>query len=82
MKLFSDCSGDCLDCQAYYTVANCLAGHGDDYFSPINENTAKKVLSDGVLNKGMNGPLYDERPLTQEEKDHLIKACGLESSLD
>lgn len=51
MKLFSDCAGKCLDCAAYYVPANCLAGHGDDHFSRINPDTARQILSDGVLYK-------------------------------
>jgi len=71
MKMFSDCSGSCLDCGAYYTSANCLAGHGDDNYFPIDKNLAKKILSEGVLHKGINKSWCHERPLTQTEKDHL-----------
>jgi len=37
MKMFSDCSGPCVACAA---SGGCLAGHGDDHFSPAK----KKVL--------------------------------------
>jgi hypothetical protein len=77
MKFFSDCSGECVDCSAYYVAANCLAGHGDDHYSPIDPNIAKQILSDGVLYKGEKGPLYHERLLREDEKSHLMKACNI-----
>lgn len=48
MKMFSDCSGSCEDCVINY-VGGCLAGHGDDDFSPISEDTAKKLIKERKL---------------------------------
>lgn len=48
MKMFSDCSGSCNDCVISY-IGGCLAGHGDDDFSPITEETAKKLIKEHKL---------------------------------
>ena len=48
MKMFSDCSGKCEDCVIHYT-GGCLAGHGDDDFSPISEETAKRLTKEHKL---------------------------------
>lgn len=34
MKMFTDCSGSCDQCYTYY-LGGCLAGHGDDLFTPL-----------------------------------------------
>ena len=44
MKMFSDCSGECCVCA---NSDGCIAGHGDDYFSPA----PKERIVDN-LNKG------------------------------
>jgi hypothetical protein len=38
MKMFSDCSGPCETCANNYelTGANCMAGHGDDHYVPVD----------------------------------------------
>lgn len=44
MKMFSDCSGKCEDCSIFY-VGGCLAGHGDDDFSLLTEEKAKRIIN-------------------------------------
>jgi len=48
MQICSNCSGACEDCSISY-IGGCIAGHGDDYFTPITEKTAKKLLKEGKL---------------------------------
>lgn len=43
MKMFSDCSGQCKDCSINYS-GGCLAGHGDDDFTPITEKEAIRII--------------------------------------
>jgi hypothetical protein len=43
MEMFSDCSGPCEECQVYY-LGGCLAGHGDDDFTQITIDDAKRIL--------------------------------------
>ena len=47
MKMFSDCSGECCVCAAGAKDSSCLAGHGDDYFSPA---TKEQIIDN--LDKG------------------------------
>lgn len=44
MKMFSDCSGECCVCA---NGGYCIAGHGDDYFSPASK---ERIIDN--LNKG------------------------------
>ena len=40
MKMFSDCSGECCVCA---NGGYCIAGHGDDYFSPASKDSLTLV---------------------------------------
>lgn len=44
MKMFSDCSGECCVCSC---AGGCLAGHGDDDFSPAREEVIIERLDEG-----------------------------------
>lgn len=44
MKFFSDCSGECCVCAC---GGCCLAGHGDDDFSPATKEKVIKNLKEG-----------------------------------
>lgn len=44
MKMFSDCSGECCICAC---GGFCLAGHGDDDFSPATKEQVIKRLNEG-----------------------------------
>ena len=44
MKLFSNCSGECCVCAC---GGCCLAGHGDDDFSPATKEKVIKNLKEG-----------------------------------
>lgn len=46
MKMFSDCSGPCEDCEIGMSGGPCLAGHGDDDFVPASEKSLRKALSE------------------------------------
>jgi len=48
MKMFSDCSGTCEDCKISYLNC-CLAGHGDNDFTPITKEQAIKLIESGKL---------------------------------
>ena len=43
MKLFSDCSGDCFSCAC---SGFCLAGHGDDDYTPASKEEVLKRYYD------------------------------------
>lgn len=43
MKMFSDCSGECKDCAISYT-GYCIAGHGDNFFTPVDYNSLTDEL--------------------------------------
>lgn len=43
MKFFSDCSGKCDDCYIFYS-GGCVAGHGDDDFTPITPEEAITII--------------------------------------
>ncbi len=43
MQIGSSCSGECYDCYIHY-VGGCLAGHGDDDFTPISKKQAETLL--------------------------------------
>jgi hypothetical protein len=45
MKMFSDCSDACSKCQIHI-IGGCLAGHGDDDFTPIDEEFIKNNYYD------------------------------------
>lgn len=45
MKLFSDCSGECCVCACGGGM--CLAGHGDDDFSPATKEQIISNLEEG-----------------------------------
>ena len=40
--MFTNCSGDCLDCWLHYMIA-CWAGHGDDDFVQITPDNIKRI---------------------------------------
>lgn len=44
MKMFSDCSGECCVCAC---SGGCLAGHGDDDFTPASEEEIVRRLEAG-----------------------------------
>lgn len=44
MKMFSDCSGECCVCAC---GDFCLAGHGDDDFSPASTEQVRERLDNG-----------------------------------
>ena len=44
MKMFSNCSGECCVCAC---GGFCLAGHGDDDFTPANKTTIIENLNKG-----------------------------------
>ena len=44
MKMFSDCSGECCVCS---NGGFCIAGHGDDYFSPASKEKVVDNLDKG-----------------------------------
>ena len=44
MKMFSDCAGECCICRC---GDFCLAGHGDDDFSPATKEQVIKRLNEG-----------------------------------
>ena len=54
MQFFSDCSGDCYDCFVHY-AGMCLAGHGDDDFSPVTIENLEHLIS--ILKEKNNGLL-------------------------
>lgn len=56
MKLFSDCSGECILCACH---GCCLAGHGDDDFYPATDEQLLQRLDE--LN---NKPHLDYRKYT------------------
>jgi hypothetical protein len=66
-KMFSDCHDDCIRCITHYT-GGCLAGHGDDDFTMVNEKQAKEMLDSG---KNYRGNLLHE-----EERKELEKIAG------
>lgn len=45
MKMFSDCSGECCVCS---NGGGCIAGHGDDYFSPATKEQIIRNLDNGI----------------------------------
>lgn len=48
MKMLCDCSGECEDCYISYLNC-CLAGHGDDDFTPITKENAIELIEKGNL---------------------------------
>ena len=66
MKWFTDCSGECCVCAC---GGGCLAGHGDDDFSPAtNEQILERLKNGNYPNRGI---------LEKNEKDVLnITRCG------
>lgn len=48
--MFTDCSGECKDCVISYHGC-CLAGHGDDDFTPITIEDAETLIRKGDLEK-------------------------------
>jgi len=46
--MFSSCAGRCDDCVISY-IGGCIAGHGDDDFSPITEEIAKKLVKENSV---------------------------------
>lgn len=63
MKFFTDCSGDCKTCAAFYIDANCLAGHGDDCYTEADISDVKKLYEAKVTSHG--------RVLAQHELEYL-----------
>lgn len=47
MSLFSKCS-DCGRCCLHFT-GDCLAGNGDDHFSPISAEAAENIIINGYV---------------------------------
>lgn len=64
MKMFSDCSGECVVC--FYSFMRCLSGHGDDDFSPASKEQLIKILD----TKKWAGN-EDKRDLTEEELNYV-----------
>lgn len=48
--MFTDCSGSCEDCVIHY-IGFCIAGHGDDDFSPISYERARGLMEEKKLNR-------------------------------
>ena len=48
MKMYSDCSGECCICAC---GDFCLAGHGDDNFSPATKEQVIKRLKEGSYSR-------------------------------
>ena len=46
MKMFSDCSGECCVCAM--GAGRCLAGHGDDDYSPATKEEIIRRLDEGL----------------------------------
>jgi len=61
MKMFSDCSGPCLTCAA--SSGGCLAGHGDDDYTPMSKEQATSRLESGRWSPG--GRALDPSEITQ-----------------
>ncbi len=61
MKMFNDCSGSCETCYVSF-VGGCLAGHGDDDYSPMTKDLAKKALSKGWIKEEYKDGLYTMYP--------------------
>lgn len=48
MKIFSDCSHDCLFCKYFYLQINCLAGHGDNHFTPAKKSQVFQLFNNKI----------------------------------
>jgi len=64
MKIGSDCSGSCVDCSTYY-IGGCLAGHGDDDFTPMSVDIVIRIVENS---RGF----YSQRQI-DKAKDWLAK---------
>lgn len=47
MELFTRCSGECKNCISHYSL--CLAGHGDDDFSPMTKKAFDLILENKYI---------------------------------
>lgn len=65
--MFCDCSGPCHTCVAF-SGGNCLAGHGDDYYSLVSRKEAMVRLGSRRTPGG--------RPYTQKELNDLACIAG------
>lgn len=88
MKMFSNCSGECAVCSV---GGGCLAGHGDDDYSPANKEQLIKRLDEGsyplyrnlmikTLRKEFDY-LYVEGPKPKFEVGEIIKATWSDKSI-
>lgn len=77
MKMFSDCSGSCVTCTA--SGGGCLAGHGDDDYSPISKEEALARIEKG---RWGSNRLTDKpgRVYTPSDLAALRKHAGLDSA--
>ena len=57
MKMFSDCSGNCILCGCY---GCCLAGHGDDDFIPASDEDLQLRLAKGKFTDEARQEILDE----------------------
>lgn len=44
MSMFTDCSGQCCVCKI--SGRGCIAGHGDDYFTPASREEIQRRIDD------------------------------------
>jgi hypothetical protein len=63
MKMFTDCSGDCKECQISYG-GGCLAGHGDDDFIRVTEKGIRRLMK--------NNPEYYKKDWKKWDADKKI----------
>ena len=73
MKQFSDCSGPCEVCAAF--GCGCLAGHGDDDFSPHSREKLEEMLKTGMRRRTPPPLSVSTAPeyvsLTEEQKETI-----------
>ena len=72
MKLFTDCSGSCDDCISHY-YGNCIAGHGDDLFSPITEDFVKENIRELKYLDELIEKFPELKELIEKEKERREK---------
>lgn len=73
--MFSDCTGPCTTCSV--SGVGCLAGHGDDHYSPISKEEAISRLEHGrrPMNRRTRKP---GRIYTPDELTELRRHAGLD----
>lgn len=79
MKMFSDCSGPCLTCVCY--GHGCIAGHGDDYWSPAPQEELRARLAEvekmlAGVPEGDSFPLIFDRLRLNEDIKALKAEIG------